>query len=454
MFVHRIAVVEIADDQRINPAEFRQNFGQQSESLHGTQRDSRIVRTQNFPQHRPWDFRISCGELGVLHDVSDTSLRPSAERYAGSRGLREKRKHHRAVRHGLLIEYLKQPVAHRKRFPVAGLEFRAARGIEQSLPECLRRGALLFEVAEQLPVQGARMTKIQPHPFRGAPRPAIRHAQRALRRGSLQFVRERIVIPRIAVVQKTSDRAEKVHGARCQFFLDRAAVEYFLFLAGDLAQPDCRLVVTKSPRGFFHIRLEVKDGISITRQSLSGQLVEFREQEGPCLSLRSGQHARIEFLAKFAVAGQEPAVQQCQVKLGVVFFDAPAFLDRAARRANTESQVPQRAGEVRDQRPEILFRFLASEQKEYVEIRVGKQKLAAVSAKGQQTQTRWRTAVDTHYLADNSPDVVVRQFTQCAYGFPRAHTRFELLPDTLSLVVGLRAEHRQGRERTLHGPGG
>jgi hypothetical protein len=38
-------------------------------------------------------------------------------------------------------------------------------------------------------------------------------------------------------------------------------------------------------------------------------------------------------------------------------------------------------------------------------------------------------------------DVVVGQCAQRAQRFPRARTRFELFADTVSLVIGLRAEY-------------
>jgi hypothetical protein len=48
--------------------------------------------------------------------------------------------------------------------------------------------------------------------------------------------------------------------------------------------------------------------------------------------------------------------------------------------------------------------------------------------------------VHTENLAKNLPDVIVGQLTQCAESFPRARTRLELFADTVSLVIGLRAE--------------
>ena len=79
MFVHGVAMIEVAHDQRIDAAEFRQDFGEQPEALHRTQREAGIVGAQNFAQHRPGDFRIAHREFGMLHDVRDAALGLAAQ---------------------------------------------------------------------------------------------------------------------------------------------------------------------------------------------------------------------------------------------------------------------------------------------------------------------------------------------------------------------------------------
>ena len=48
MFVHRIAMIEIAHHQRIDRAQLRQDFHQYPQSMHGPQRHTGIVRRKNF----------------------------------------------------------------------------------------------------------------------------------------------------------------------------------------------------------------------------------------------------------------------------------------------------------------------------------------------------------------------------------------------------------------------
>jgi hypothetical protein len=61
MLVHGVAVVEIADDQTINDAEFREERRQQAQAVHGTQRISRVRLEQDATQGRP--------EAGKTHPV-------------------------------------------------------------------------------------------------------------------------------------------------------------------------------------------------------------------------------------------------------------------------------------------------------------------------------------------------------------------------------------------------
>jgi hypothetical protein len=45
------------------------------------------------------------------------------------------------------------------------------------------------------------------------------------------------------------------------------------------------------------------------------------------------------------------------------------------------------------------------------------------------------------HFAKNLPDVIVGQFAERPQSLTRARTRFELFADTVSLVIGLRAEN-------------
>src|SRR5260370_340975 len=58
---------------------------------------------------------------------------------------------------------------------------------------------------------------------------------------------------------------------------------------------------------------------------------------------------------------RHPPVQKCEMKFRVVFLDSPALFHCPPGRADAKSQVPQRAREFRDERPEFLFHLVATE---------------------------------------------------------------------------------------------
>ncbi len=132
------------------------------------------------------------------------------------------------------------------------------------------------------------MPKILAHPFGGSSRHSVAHAQRALCCHRLEFIGERVIIPPVAVVQKTSDGAEKIDGRGRQLFLRGRDVSNPLFFVDELPQPNGGLKIPHAARRFFHVRLEMKNSISVARQSFAGKPVNLRQQEGARLFFRSG----------------------------------------------------------------------------------------------------------------------------------------------------------------------
>ena len=124
-----------------------------------------------------------------------------------------------AVRERGRVDDFQQAIAHHEMLPVFRLQLGGARGVEQSLAQRQRNRRFLFQVPQQLPVQRPRMPKVQAHPLRRRSCDAVTHAQRALRRGGLQFVGQRVVVAPIAVVQKTADRAQKINRRGGKLFL-------------------------------------------------------------------------------------------------------------------------------------------------------------------------------------------------------------------------------------------
>jgi len=138
-----------------------------------------------------------------------------------------KSERYRAVRHSLLIEHLKQTFAHAKGFPLLGSNFvpraalknrwRSVCGIVISVPGSAAVAGQARACRKYRRIHSARCAVCHPQ------------LQRALRRGSLQFVRQRIVVARIAVVQETTDGAEKFHRTGGQFILEELLFTISLF---------------------------------------------------------------------------------------------------------------------------------------------------------------------------------------------------------------------------------
>ncbi len=218
-------------------------------------------------------------------------------------------------------------------------------------------------MTQELAVQRACVPKILAHPFGRSSRHSVTHTQRARRCRRLQFIGQRVIVPAVAVVQKTSDGAEKIHCRRGKLFLCGGDISNPLFFLDDLPQPNRRLVIPQAAWRLFHVGFEVKNRISVARQSFSGKPVNLRQQEGPRLLFRCGQHFRVQLLEERRIARQEPAIQQCQVELRIVFFDPPAFFQRPPCRADAKSDVPQGPRKFGDERPRFLLYFLVSQQK-------------------------------------------------------------------------------------------
>src|SRR4029077_9753003 len=172
-----------------------------------------------------------------------------------------------------------------------------------------------------------------------------------------------------------------------------------------------------------------------------GQFVKLHQQKRPRGFFRAGQNALVQPFKKVRVAGQKPAVQQRQMKFRVVLFNALAFFHGAPGGTHAKTQVPQRAREVRDQRPELVLRLVAAEKKKNIEVGIRKEQLARVGAEGQQAQSRSGRVVHAQHFAKDLADVVVGQRAQRAQRLPGARTRFKLFANTLSFVIGLRAEY-------------
>src|SRR5580700_7470443 len=123
------------------------------------------------------------------------------------------------------------------------------------------------------------MAVIQAHPIRGGSINAIFNSQGSLGRGGLKFVRKRIIIPAIVVMEEASDGNKKVGRIRRFLVFHRGRTTKVLFLAGDLAQPGRSLIIAKSTGSLFYVRFEVEDRVAVSRQAVSCKFLKLSEKK-------------------------------------------------------------------------------------------------------------------------------------------------------------------------------
>src|ERR1700722_14604746 len=141
--------------------------------------------------------------------------------------------------------------------------------------------------------------------------------------------------------------------------------------------------------------------VSVARMALFGEFDEFREQKRPSLFFWPTEDFFGEAVEKVFIACQKPAVQKRQMKFGVVLFDAFAFLERAPGRAHAETEIPQRAGEIGDQRTKLGLGFFIAEEEKNIEIRVGEKQAPPVAAQRNKGKPLRLGAVHAQNLAEN-----------------------------------------------------
>ena len=75
------------------------------------------------------------------------------------------------------------------------------------------------------------------------------------------------------------------------------------------------------------------------------------------------------------------------MELGIIFLEALRFFNSSSREAHTETDVPQRSRKLCNQTVCCLLCRLILEEKEDIEIRVGKEELPPVSTDCDQSDT-------------------------------------------------------------------
>ena len=103
------------------------------------------------------------------------------------------------------------------------------------------------------------------------------------------------------------------------------------------------MVIPQAARRFFYIGFQMENRVAVAAKPFPGEALELRMQQRPGLFFRAQQYFGVEFIEKLRIAIQKPAVEHCQMKLGVGFLDVAAFLQRAACGADAKPEVPESA---------------------------------------------------------------------------------------------------------------
>ena len=215
-------------------------------------------------------------------------------------------------------------------------------------------------------------------------------------------------------MEEAANGAEKIDGVGGQFFFARAVFQAVFLSIGNLPKPSCRLIVSKAARRVFHVWLQMIDGVAIASVALFGEFGEFREHKGPRLFFGTSQDFFGEAIEKLFIAGEEPAVEESEMKFRVVFFDALAFLERAAGGAYAKAEVPQGPGEVGNEGAKFGFGFFSAKEKKNIEIGVGEKQAATVTAEGDEGQPQRLSVVDAQNFAEDLLSDAIGEIAQSA----------------------------------------
>ena len=417
VLIHRVAVVRIADHQRVNPVELRQQQLQNPQRVHHAQRLARKEPQQDLlhvpPQRRP----LLQMRRQQRQGLRDPLLAPAFQPAPAPRHRRKQLQHHVRVL-GRISRPLGRFIQHRSPARHAEAHRRglcpAPRLGKCSLRRCgpahLARlvASGLFQHLGQAALHAARVAEVEPHPvrrlhaFRRRVRqllqPPRSHSDPHRRRRILAVPVQRIVVPLMPVVQKTSHREQESHrltkllpvarqsAARQSAVHQSAARALRLRRAASPPhilqplQPSAHMHVPQTAGTVLDARLQVERRIPVLGMTLAGQLHQSGGQRLVLPLQHLGKtHIRHPPVHRL-LARQQPVVQQRHGELRVLRVEALRLAAFPAGRRKPEPAVPKLLADPPDRLLDLRLRHLPIQQVQQVHIRVGKQLPAPVSA--------------------------------------------------------------------------
>ncbi len=329
VFIDRVAVIAVANDQRIDAVELGDQHLQHAERVHGAQRVRGVGSEQHFAQRVP--------QIRPFGDVNGERGQRIGDAVFG--GLRE-----RVAMRGHQREDAQD------RGGVA--ELRAGKDVDAALVEDevgagdgsaaaaelaveADRGGQVLHQQRGAAVDDARVPVVGAHPV-GRVGGAARLKADGVGGGFiLRLPVERVVVAAVAEVEKTSRGGEKIEG---RFGIAARALEDSAALARPLLgflqveeqrKPDGEVVVAQAAGTILQVRLEMKDGVAVLGVAGAGNLAQLLRDRVPLAQNQAGKDRLMQLLVERELAGQKAAVERGQGEFEVVGIEPARFFDGA-----------------------------------------------------------------------------------------------------------------------------
>ena len=201
---------------------------------------------------------------------------------------------------------------------------------------------------------------------------------------------ERVVVAAVAEVEETSGGGEEVEGrlgVAAGALEDAAALAgpfLGLFQVEEQGEPDGEVVIAQAAGTVFQVGLEMEDGVAELGVAGAGDLAQLLGDGVPLAEDEAGQDGLVKLLVERELAGEEAAIESGEGELEVVGIEAAGFFDGAGTGAGAEADVPHALDDGANGFAGLLFGFFVGEGEEHIDVGVGEEIFAAVSAEGQQ----------------------------------------------------------------------
>ena len=384
VLVDGIAVIAVANHQRVDAVELGNQHFKHAQRVHGAQRVRGVRTQQHLAQRIPkvWPF----GNMNSQHrqrvgDAVFSSLRQSVAVRCHERKDPQNCRGVVELRSRLHVD-------------AALVEQEISTGNGSSAPpELLVKADWSRQMLHQqrgAAIDDPCVPVIRAHPVAGVGGSARFKADGSRRRLVLRLPVERVVVAPVTEVQKTSGRGQKVEGrlgvAACALE-DATPLPRPLFGFLQMEQhrePDGEVIVPQAAGTLLEIGLEVKDGVAVFCVAAAGNFAQLLRNVVPLTQHQAGKRDLVKLLIEGELAGQVSTVKRGQRELKVVAIEFAGFLDRPRAGAGAQTHVPHALDDGSDRFARLLLGLLVGEGKENVDVGIWEEIFAPVAAQSQQ----------------------------------------------------------------------